>query len=70
MIAGQAGSGTICLNGAAARMVSTGDKVIIMCYAGMTPEERKENPPKVVFVDESNRITSVARYKKHGVLKA
>lgn len=70
VIAGQAGSGTICLNGAAARMVSTGDKVIIMCYAGMMPEERKENPPKVVFVDESNRITSVARYEKHGVLKA
>ena len=36
----------------------------------MTPEERKENPPKVIFVDESNRITSVARYEKHGVLKA
>ena len=38
--------------------------------AGMTPEERKDNPPKVVFVDESNRITSVARYEKHGMLKA
>ncbi len=68
VIAGEAGSGVICLNGAAARMVSTGDKVIIMCYAGMAPEERAEHPPKVVFVDEQNRITSVARYEKHGML--
>jgi len=68
VIAGEKGSGIICLNGAAARMVSTGDKVIIMCYAQMSPEEVKENPPKVVFVDEKNRITSVSRYEKHGAL--
>ncbi len=68
VIAGEKGSGIICLNGAAARMVSTGDKVIIMCYAQMTPEEAKENPPKVVFVDENNQITSVSRYEKHGAL--
>lgn len=68
VIAGEAGSGIICLNGAAARMVSTGDKVIIMCYAQMSPEEAGNNPPKVVFVDERNQITSVARYEKHGVL--
>ena len=67
-IAGEAGSGTICLNGAAARMVSTGDKVIIMCYALMSPDEIAENPPKVVFVDDKNVITSVARYEKHGML--
>ena len=52
VIAGGAGSGTICLNGAAARMVATGDKVIIMCYAQMTAEEIAVNPPKVVFVEE------------------
>ena len=68
VIAGEKGSGIICLNGAAARMVSTGDKVIIMCYAQMTPQEAKENPPKVVFVDEKNSITSVSRYEKHGAL--
>ncbi len=68
VIAGEKGSGIICLNGAAARMVSTGDKVIIMCYAQMTPQEAKENPPKVVFVDEKNGITSVSRYEKHGAL--
>ncbi len=68
VIAGKAASGTICLNGAAARMVSTGDKVIIMCYAQIMPDERKENPPRVVFVDAENKITSVAHYEKHGML--
>lgn len=68
VIAGEKGSGLICLNGAAARMVSTGDKIIIMCYALMSPDEIAANPPKVVFVDDKNRITSVARYEKHGML--
>ena len=68
VIAGERESGIICLNGAAARMVSTGDKVIIMSYAQMTPEEAKENPPRVVFVDEKNQISSVTRYEKHGKL--
>lgn len=60
--------GIICLNGAAARMVSTGDKVIIMSYAQMTPEEIKENPPKVVFVNDDNTISRITRYEKHGKL--
>ena len=68
VIAGEAGSGIICLNGAAARMVSAGDKVIIMSYVQMSPEEVKEYSPKVVFVNEKNEITSVARYEKHGAL--
>jgi len=68
VIAGEAGSGMICLNGAAARMASTGDKVIIMCFAGMTPEEGAAHPPRVVFVDDENKITSVARYERHGML--
>lgn len=67
-IAGKRGSGVICLNGAAAKLVNTGDKVIIMAYAEMTPEEIKNNPPKVVFVDESNKITRVSRYEKCGRL--
>lgn len=68
VIAGEPGSGMICLNGAAARMVSVGDKVIIMCYAGMSPDEIKENPPKVVFVGDDNKIKRVTRYEKHGRL--
>ncbi len=67
-IAGEAGSGLICLNGAAARQVAVGDHIIIMCYAGMTPEEAKAHKPKVVFVDEENRIARVTNYEKHGKL--
>ncbi|MCQ4022320.1 MULTISPECIES: aspartate 1-decarboxylase [unclassified Ruminococcus] len=67
-IAGKAGSGMVCLNGAAARQVSVGDRIIIMCYAQMTPEEAKEHKPYVVFVDEENKIKNVSRYEKHGLL--
>lgn len=68
-IAGEKGSGQICLNGAAARCASVGDKIIIMSYAQMTPEEGKNTPPRVVFVDEDNKITRVTRYEKHGLLE-
>ena len=68
VIAGERGSGVICLNGAAARFVSEGDRVIIMSYAQMTPEEFKENPPKVVFVNKENQIIRKTRYEKHGEL--
>lgn len=67
-IAGKRGSGMICLNGAAAREVQVGDKIIIMAYANMSPDEIKENPPKVLFVDEDNRIKRITRYEKHGLL--
>lgn len=65
-IAGEPGSGMICLNGAAARQVLTGDHVIIMAYAQMTPEEAREFRPQVVFVDEENKIQKVTTYEKHG----
>ncbi len=68
VIAGEPGSGVICLNGAAAQLVNVGDKAIIMCYAQMTPEEARESAPNVVFVDESNKISRVTRYEKHGRL--
>lgn len=67
-IAGEPGSGMICLNGAAARMVQTGDHIIIMSYCEMSPEEAKGHKPYVVFVDEDNQIKKVARYEKYGVL--
>ncbi|WP_047985631.1 aspartate 1-decarboxylase [Ornithinibacillus californiensis] len=67
-IAGERGSGMICLNGAAARCVSVNDKIIIMAYAEMTPEEAKEHKPKVVFVHDDNEIASVTNYEKHGKL--
>ena len=55
-ICGERGSGMICLNGAAARCVSTGDKIIIMAYGQYDPEEAKNHKPSVVFVDEKNRF--------------
>lgn len=65
-IAGERGSGVMCLNGAAARMVQTGDKIILMAYAQVTPEEAKELRPTVLFVDDNNHITKVTNYEKHG----
>ena len=67
-IAGEAGSGIICLNGAAARCVNKGDKIIIMAYAQMTPEEAKTHKPTVLFVDHDNKIVRKANYEKHGLL--
>lgn len=67
-IAGQAGSGMICLNGAAARCVAVNDKIIIMAYAQMDAEEAKKHAPKVVFVDDENHIERITNYEKHGLL--
>ena len=66
---GEEGSGVICLNGAAARCVQKGDKVIIMSYAQIDNTKALEHKPKVVFVDDDNRITRITSYEKHGLLK-
>jgi aspartate 1-decarboxylase len=58
-IEGPSGSGTICANGAAARVVSAGDKIIVIAYAQLTPEELDELSPKIVMLDEHNRIRQV-----------
>lgn len=68
-ICGQRGSGMICLNGAAARCVSVGDRIIIMAYAGLDVQEEKSHKPSVVFVDEQNRISGKTCYEKHGLLE-
>ena len=69
VIAGERGSGMICLNGAAAHLVTVGDKVIIMCYAQMDQDEARGFKPHVVFVDENNRVSRLTRYEKHGLLE-
>jgi len=56
VIPGTRGTGTICLNGAAARLVQVGDVVIIISYAWMDKEEAKSYQPKLVFPDEHNRL--------------
>lgn len=68
-IAGEPGSGTVCLNGAAARLVQPQDHVIIMAYCQLSPEEIKTHLPKVVFVDEKNTMTECTTYEKHGEIK-
>ena len=55
-IAGERDSGTICLNGAAARLVQPGDTVIIIAYTLVTDEEARHIKPKLVYVDEMNRM--------------
>ena len=67
-IAGEPGSGMICLNGAAARQVQPGDHIIIMCYCQMEDAEVKYHKPKVVFVDENNKINRISSYEKYGKL--
>ena len=56
VIKGKANSGCICLNGAAARKVQPGDKVIIVTYAYFTPEEAEKFEPTIIIVDDNNKI--------------
>ena len=57
VLAGERGSGTICINGAAARLVRVGDKVIIMAFAYVDRAEADQLRPLVVLVDDKNRLT-------------
>jgi aspartate 1-decarboxylase len=58
-IAGERGSGEVTVNGAAARLVHTGDLVIVVAYAGYTEDELRTHEPRVVHVDAANRIVDV-----------
>lgn len=69
IIAGQRNSGMICLNGAAARCVQKGDKVIIMAYCEIDESEVNNHKPKVIFVNEKNEVKEVGYYEKHGEIK-
>ena len=55
-IKGVEGSGEVCMNGPAARKVQPGDIVIIISYAGMSPEEAKTHQPILVFPDDKNQV--------------
>lgn len=66
VIPGEAHSGVICLNGAAARLVQVGDQVIIISYGIMTDEAAQTYKPAVVFVDEKNIPLKVADEEIHG----
>ncbi len=68
-IPGKRGSGVVCLNGAAARLVQKGDIVIIMSYVMLSEPEIAAHEPKVVLVDEHNKICDILSYEPpHTVL--
>lgn len=69
VIAGEGGSKVICLNGAAARYVQPGDKVILMTYCQMDESEAKIHKPTVVFINDDNSILQITDYEKHGEIK-
>ena len=68
-IPGPRGSGVICLNGAAARLVQPGDQVIIMTYVIVDDKEAKNWEPTVVFLKEGNRIAETKKEEKHGEIR-
>ncbi|MNC09167.1 Aspartate 1-decarboxylase precursor [compost metagenome] len=68
VIPGPRGSGVICLNGAAARLVQPGDTVIIISYAMMSAEELAAHKPTVVFVDADNKPVKLADHELHATI--
>ncbi|CAJ1314567.1 aspartate 1-decarboxylase [Paenibacillus nuruki] len=68
VIVGERGSGVVCLNGAAARLVQPGDTVIIISYAMMSAEELATHRPTLVFVDETNKAVMEAHKEVHATI--
>ncbi|TDM15346.1 aspartate 1-decarboxylase [Macrococcus bovicus] len=68
VIAGERGSGVICLNGAAARLVQVGDIVIIMNYVQLTTEEARLHHPKVAVLNEHNQIVEMIEEKEATII--
>lgn len=68
VIPGPRGSGTICLNGAAARLVQPGDTVIIISYAMMDAAEMANHKPTVVFVNDANRPVQTVQQEVHATI--
>ena len=59
VIEGECGSGTVCLNGAAARLAQPGDKVIIIAYCQVNADEAEDHSPQIVFVGAGNKILEI-----------
>lgn len=68
VIPGKRGSGVICLNGAAARLVQPGDTVIIISYVLVPEEKVKEHSPKIAIMDENNRIAQLITGEKEATI--
>jgi len=67
-IPGPRGSGVICLNGAAARLVQPGDQVIIINYGLMSDEEARRHHPKVAIMDEHNHVVKLLAEEPHSTV--
>ena len=68
VIKGERGSGVVCLNGAAARLVQQGDKVIIICYGLVAAEEVNKQVPKIAVLDDHNQIIEMLGAEKAGTI--
>ncbi|MZQ84441.1 aspartate 1-decarboxylase [Paenibacillus sp. 5J-6] len=68
IIAGPRGTGVVCLNGAAARLVQEGDTVIIMTYATMTDEEARKHQPTVAIMGENNKVAQLLKAEEHSTI--
>ncbi|WP_026297193.1 aspartate 1-decarboxylase [Paenibacillus daejeonensis] len=68
VIPGPRGSGVICLNGAAARLVQPGDQVIIISYAMMSDEQARTHKPKVAIMDAANRVVETMNEEVHATI--
>jgi aspartate 1-decarboxylase len=64
-IPGERGSRVCCLNGAAARLTQIGDRIIVIAYAEMSPEEAQAHKPRVIVVDDQNNPKTVTDYSQH-----
>lgn len=69
VIEGERGSGVICLNGAAARLVQPGDTVIIISYAMMSDEEARNYQPRIAIMGENNRIVEILGQEEHATVR-
>ncbi|MGO1060008.1 aspartate 1-decarboxylase [Planococcus sp. FY231025] len=68
IIAGERGSGVICVNGAAARLVQKGDIVIILTYGYVMDENARDHKPTVALMDENNKIREIISYEPEATI--
>jgi aspartate 1-decarboxylase len=68
VIEGEPGSGVICLNGAAARLVQPGDTVIIISYVMLTDEQARKHKPRIAIMDENNKIAQLLGEEVHATV--
>ena len=68
IIAGERGSGVICVNGAAARLVQRGDIVIILTYGYVMDENARDHKPTVAIMDENNKIREIISYEPEATI--